>query len=211
MKELMTKLYVEQPRLHRSVKYFTEIGPDLARKVPTSNKHFSDYLGAPNDEEFHFSEMSELRIMTFEKNMKPKSSYGEDLVSSKILKSIIPTIIQPIKHLINLSLSTCYFPDNFKIAKVIPIFKDSDPHDFCNYRPISLLNSLSRLIESFVCFQVTGFADSSDIFYKHQYGFRANHSIVHPWLHFFEIIFQALNKGKINLTFFIDLKKHLTL
>ena len=66
---------------------------------------------------------------------------------------------------------------------------------------------MSRLIESIVCFQVTGFADSSDIFYKHQYGFRAKHSIVHPLLHFSDIIFQALNEGKINLTLFIDLKK----
>ena len=53
-----------------------------------------------------------------------------------------------------------------------------------------------RLIESIVCFQVTGFADVSDIFYKHQYGFRAKPSI-----------FQALNEGKINVTLFINLKR----
>ena len=43
-------------------KYFTEIGPDLAQKIPSSRKHFSDFLGAPNTEDFQFSEMSELRI-----------------------------------------------------------------------------------------------------------------------------------------------------
>ena len=48
-------------------KYFTEIGPDLAQKIPSSRKHFSDFLGAPNTEDFQFSEMSELRIMNFVK------------------------------------------------------------------------------------------------------------------------------------------------
>ena len=151
--------------------------------------------------------MSEIRILHFVNNMKPKTSYGEDLISNKILKFIAPSIIQPLKHLINLSLKTGYFPDKFKIAKIIPIFKDSDKHEFCNYRPISLLNSLSRLIESIVCFQVTGFTDVCEIFYKHQYGFRARHSVIHPLLHFSENILNSLNEGKINLTFFIDLKK----
>ena len=64
--------------------------------------------------------------------MKPKSSYGQDLAYNKILKSMMPTISQPIKQLINLSLSTGYVLDNFKIAKIIPIFKDSDPHAFYN-------------------------------------------------------------------------------
>ena len=94
-----------------------------------------------------------------------------------------------------------------KVAKVIPIYKDSDCHDFSNYRPISLINSLSRLIESIVCFQLTGFSDACDLFATHQYGFRARHNVTHPLLHFSEKIFQALNEGKISLAIFIDLKK----
>ena len=75
--------------------------------------HFSDFLGAPNTEDFEFSEMSELPIMNFVKQMKPKSSFGADLVSNKMFKSVMPTIIQPVKHLINLSLKTGYSPDSF--------------------------------------------------------------------------------------------------
>ena len=57
--------------------------------------------------------------------MKSKSSYGADSISNKVLKFIAPTIIQPLKHLINISLRTGYFPDELKIAKIIPIYKDS--------------------------------------------------------------------------------------
>ena len=139
--------------------------------------------------------------------MKSKSSFGEDCISNNVLKLISITIIQPLKHLINLSLSTGYFPDQFKTAKVVPIFKDSDSHEFSNYRPISLLNSMSRLFESIVCFQVTGFADASDIFYEHQYGFRSKHNVSHPLLHFSEKILNALNNNKFNIAIFLDLKK----
>ena len=188
-------------------RYFTEVGPDLASKIPDSKKHFSNFLGTPNKQDFKFSEMSEIRILNFIKNMKPKSSFGEDCISNNVLKLIAPTIIQPLKHLINISLTTGYFPDQFKIAKVIPIFKESDCHEFSNFRPISLLNSISRLFESIVCFQVTGFTDACDILYKHQYGFRAKHNINHPLLHFTDNIFNALNNNKFNISIFIDLKK----
>ena len=75
------------------------------------------------------------------------------------------------------------------------------------YCPISLLNSISCLFESIVCFQVTGFADACNILYKHQYGFRANHNINHPLLHFSENIFQALSNNKFNISIFLDLIK----
>jgi hypothetical protein len=187
--------------------YFTEIGPKLADAIPTSKNNFSDFLGTPHTQEFKFCEMSEIRILNFIKSMKSKSSYGEDCISNNVLKLIAPTIIQPLKHLINLSLKTGFFPDQLKVAKIIPIFKESSRNEFSNYRPISLLNTFSRLIESVVCFQLTGYANAYDIFYSHQYGFRAKHNINHPLLHFTDKVFNALNNNKLNISIFIDLKK----
>ena len=188
-------------------KYFVEIGPKLAEKVPTSSKLFSDFLGPKTESDFKFSELSETRLFNFIKKMKPKMSFGEDLVSTKVLQFVAPTIFRPLRHLINLSLTSGYFPQKFKIAKIVPIYKDSDQHEFNNYRPISLLSSLSRLLESIVSYQLTAFADAFNIFYKHQYGFRAKHSIVHPLLHFTDNVFKALNEGNINISIFVDLKK----
>ena len=124
-------------------RFFTEIGPKLAEKIPQSTKPFSDFLGSKHENEFKFSELSEERLFNFIKKMKPKTSFGEDLVSNKVLQFVAPNILQPLKHLINLSLRTGHFPQKFKIAKIVPIHKDSDQREFANYRPISLLSTLS--------------------------------------------------------------------
>ena len=188
-------------------KYFTDIGPKLAGEIPSSTKPFSNFLGLRNENDFKFSELSEFRLYNFIQKIKPKTSFGQDLVSSKVLQFVAPTILKPLKHLINLSLRTGHFPQQFKVAKIVPIYKDSDKHEFNNYRPISLLSSLSRLLESIVSFQLTAFAEAHNIFYKHQYGFRTKHSVVHPLLHFTENILKALNEGMINISIFVDLRK----
>ena len=74
--------------------------------------------------------------------MKNKSSYGPDLISPKLLKSSLPFLVDPLCHLFNLSFKTGFVPQQLKQAKVIPIFKSGDKHDFNNYHPISLLSKL---------------------------------------------------------------------
>ena len=188
-------------------KFFADIGPNLADKVPKSSRSFSDYLGSKTNSDFQFSELSQVRLYNFIKKMKPKTSYGEDLVSSKVFQFVAPVILRPLRHLINLSLKTGYFPSQFKVAKVIPIHKESDRREFNNYRPISLLSSFSRLLESIVSFELTAFADAYNLFYKHQYGFRAKHSVSHSLLYFTQNILEAINNDKINISIFVDLKK----
>ena len=78
--------------------------------------------------------------------MKNKTSCGYDQISSNLLKQIYPSISTPLIHLFNLSFQTGYIPDNFKVAKVIPIFKSGDKHSFNNYRPISLISNMGKII-----------------------------------------------------------------
>ena len=71
-------------------------------------------------------------------------------ISNKILKEIAPIIITPLHYLINLSLETGFVPTEFKLSKVVPVFKDGEKHDFNNSRHISLLSSFSKLFEKIV-------------------------------------------------------------
>ena len=141
--------------------------------------------------------------------MKPKLSSGTEFISNKLLKHIAPIIIGPLHYLINLSLESGYIPRELKIAKIVPVFKDGDCHSYTNYRPISLLNSFSKLLEKIVARQLIGFLDAHNIIYKHQYGFRAKHNTSHPVLHFAEKMYNALNQNspEKTLAIFIDLKK----
>ena len=141
--------------------------------------------------------------------MKPKISSGADFISTKLLKEIAPLIITPLHYLINISLETGFVPAEMKLAKIVPVFKDGNCHEYTNYRPISLLSSFSKLLERIVSRQLIRFLHINEIFYKHQYGFRAGHSTSHSVLHLTDKIYNSLNQkpsGK-TLTIFIDLKK----
>ena len=106
-------------------------------------------------------------------------------------------------------METGYVPPEIKLAKIVPVFKEGNTHEYTNYRPISLLNSFSKLLEKIVSRQLIRFLNVNNIIYKHQYGFRAGHNTSHPVLHLTDEIYKALNQkpsGK-TLTVFIDLKK----
>ena len=75
-----------------------------------------------------------------------KNSCGFDGVSTKLLKVIEPVIFKSLTLLINQVLYSGVFPDKVKIAKVIHIFKKADPSLFENYRPISLLPTMSKVL-----------------------------------------------------------------
>ena len=73
-------------------------------------------------------------------------------------------------------LHTGICPNAFKIAKVIPIFKKGDPSLLTNYRPISLLPTLSKIFERAIFTQLYSFFITNNILCEQQYGFKARHS-----------------------------------
>ena len=108
-----------------------------------------------------------------------------------------------------MSLESGYIPRELKVAKIVPVFKDGDCHNFTNYRPISLLSSFAKLIEKNVARQLIGFLNAHNIIYQHQYGFRSKHNTSQPVLHFADKIYNALNQNPPakTISIFIDLKK----
>ena len=115
--------------------FFSTIGPKLAQAIPTASipeNNFKKFLPSPPDEKFIFSPVSELQLMQHTKNLKSKWSHGDDLISNNLLKASIPYILQPLKNLINLSLKTGFVPEQIRVAKIIPLFKEGDPKEFNN-------------------------------------------------------------------------------
>ena len=189
--------------------FFSNIGPQLADKIPTSSKHFLDFMPLPVAENFVFANITPEIVLNNVKKLKSKSSSGPDHVSSKLLKDIIHVIAEPLAHVFNLSFKTGYIPVQLKTAKVIPIYKDGDKHCFSNYRPISLLSNFALLLEKIAASQMILYLNKYNILYEHQYGFRRNHCTIHPVLHFLDKIYKGFNKDTpdYTLSVFIDLKK----
>ena len=81
------------------------------------------------------------------RELKPKRSVGFDEIPSKVLKSSPDIVLVASSNIFNLSLSAGKFINDFKLAKVFPVFKKGDPHVMNNYRPISLLSCMSKILE----------------------------------------------------------------
>ena len=189
--------------------FFANIGPTLASDIGATNINFQTFLPESNSNSFRFSRVSEMDILYTCKQMKPKLSSGSDFISTKLLNEIAPLIITPLHYLINISLETGFVPTEMKLAKIVPVFKEGNCHEFTNYRPISLLNSFSKLLKKIVSKQLIRFLHIHQLLYKHQYGLCAGNSTSHSVLHLTDEIYKALNNrpsGK-TLTVFIDLKK----
>ena len=137
--------------------FFVNIGPKLASDIPSGGNSFNNYLTGSYNQNFVFNKVNTKMIIEITKSFKPKTSVGKDNISTKLLKEIIPHIAECLAHLFNLSFKSGYIPSQFKTAKVIPIFKTGDKHDFNNYRPISLLSSLSKLLEKIVTKQLINY------------------------------------------------------
>ena len=129
--------------------FFINIGSNLASKIKTKGKEdFRSYLTFNNKGgNFKFKRVSEKDVNHIILNLKPKTTTGYDNLSPKLIKSISHIISKPITLLINQSFKSGIFPTKLKIAKVIPIYKKADPKLIENYRPISLLPTISIIFE----------------------------------------------------------------
>ena len=115
--------------------------------------------------------------------------------------------MSPLAELINKSFQSGIFPDIFKIAKVIPIFK-SESRVLCNnYRPISLLSNISKLIEKLMHKRVYSFLEQQNFFYNAQFGFRLSLSTNNALMSITENIQSQLDQNKFCTGVFVDLKK----
>ncbi len=189
--------------------YFINIGHKTSQNVPKVNKHYTQYLSNPNINSMLLDIVEPNDVLEITRGFKPKISSGHDDISTKLLKDTIDIIQLPITHIINKSFQNGKMPDALKIAKVIPIYKNSETDLPKNYRPVSLLSSFSKIIEKLMYKKVFSFLNHNLILYKHQYGFRAKHSTIHPIIHLLNECSEANIKQpkEFTLSIFCDLSK----
>ena len=186
--------------------FFTNIGPKLANKLKTKVKP-ETYLKENNCHSFKFRQTSAQEVDAIIRKIKPSHSSGIDGISSNLLKFLKPALVDPLTLIINQSIKKGIFPSKLKIAKVIPIYKKSDRDSFNNYRPISLLPSISKVFESVIYKQIYAHLEKFKILTEKQYGFRKKRSTELATLELIDNIIQDMEKGDLPICFFIDLSK----
>lgn len=191
-------------------KYFTEIGPKFANAVDTATndaKHYLQKNKQRNKDSFFLSPTDPNEILRILNKCKPKTSKGHDNISTKLLKCLGTSVCLPLSIVINKSLANGKVPDSLKLAKVIAIHKSKSKDEFTNYRPISLLPSVSKLLEKIVHKRLMFFFESYDLLYDNQYGFRPNRSTVDAVTKLLTDINSSLNNNNMSLSVFLDLSK----
>ena len=137
--------------------------------------------------------------------LQTKKATGVDGISAKILKACTNSIAQPISSLINFTFDTNSFPRNLKQAQVLPIFKKKDPLDKQNYRPVSILPTISKIYERAIHDQLTTFFDN--IFSPFLAAFRRGFGCQTTLLRLVEDWKLALDQHKCVAAILMDLSK----
>ena len=152
------------------------------------------------------STVTDIEVNRLIRNLKD-SAAGWDDIESKIIKTAHDTITKPLTHLCNLSLNNGIFPDQLKLAKVVPIFKSGDVMLFNNYRPVSVLPIFSKILERVMYSRFLNYLNKNKILYEFQFGFRSGHSTYMPLIVLVDRISNALEKGECVIGLFLDFSK----
>ena len=188
--------------------YFTNIGPSLASNIKTNtDKTFDYFLGRPRALKFTFNQITETDVIKIIDGLPSKNSSGIDDMSPNLLKSIKHEISKPITLIINQCFQKGIFPDKLKIAKVVPIYKCNDETALNNYRPISVLPSLSKVFERVIFNQIHEYFNLHNLYYGNQYGFRKGHSTELAILEVIDRVTLSLDIGDTPINIYLDLSK----
>ena len=148
-----------------------------------------------------------MEIMKIITKLPNKASSGYDKVSNKLLKLLKEELSKPLCELFNASLAQGTFPSNMKLSEVVPLHKGNKRNAPENYRPISLLVTISKVLEKLVYKRVYGFLQLNNSLYISQYGFRSNHSTDNAVTELLGEILKNLENKKYTLAIFLDLSK----
>ena len=126
--------------------FFCSVAAGVQSEVPFSYKTFFEYLPPPNRDSFFISPCTKEEIIEIISNFKPKKSAGPSSIPTKILRLLTDDISEHLSIIFNLSFATGIFPEKLKVAKVIPIHKKDSKLECSNYRPISLLSNIDKIL-----------------------------------------------------------------
>ena len=186
--------------------YFVNVGSNLSREIPPTNRSFQSYMNAHNPNSIFLEPTSNIEILNIISDLKNKGP-GWDSVTAHIIKKSPNVIVDLLTHMVNLSISQGVFPKELKIAKVFPLFKAGDNRLMSNYRPISVLPVFSKIFEKIMYSRISNFLKKHDVLYKYQFGFRAGYGTNLALITLINKIITALDRGDIMIGVFLDFSK----
>ena len=194
--------------------FYENQAQNLLNKLPQATMKFdenslSTYYESNKIErnDFKLQNTSEDIVYRILNNIDPIKSAGIDNISGRFIKDGALILTRPIAQLCNLSINLSSFPTHCKIAKLKPIYKKGSKSDPANYRPISLLPLISKVIEKVIHDQMQNYLDKNKILYPYQSGFRSKYSTNSALTYLTNFVSEGFDKGIYTGMILIDLQK----
>ena len=174
--------------------YFTKVAHSIARAIDnTNNVKFTTYLKNSVPQTIVLTPPLPTEILNIIKSLNPNTGTGYDNISSFFLRLGGDVLAPKLFLYFSTALEFGIFPQIFKTGKVIPIFKSGDKQLLQNYRPFSLLPSLSKVLEKLIIKnRLMNFFVKHKVFYDSKYGFREKHGAIHALIEVITPIYERI-------------------
>ncbi|XP_065662272.1 uncharacterized protein LOC136084897 [Hydra vulgaris] len=186
--------------------FFISIPDELQKIIHSSHTNYN-YLKTPNPETIFIKPTDENEILSIILSLNDGKASGPYSIPIFILKFLAWDISPLLSKLFNLSFVTGIFPNIFKTTSVKPTHKKGLRLECNNYRPISLLSNISKILEKLMYSRIYYFLDKSKCLYGRQFVFRLKHSTSHALISITEMIRGAIDSGSFACGVFIGFQK----
>ena len=187
--------------------YFSTSPVKVQSEIPPTSKSFWDYLSPKVETPITLKEIDLKSLHQHICKLSNKKACGSDGISNQLLKDAGGNILPPLKHLFDTCIKCSKIPIVWKEASIRGIYKTGDKMDPKNYRPISLLSSVSKLFEKELAKQITDFLIEQKVLVNEQHGFRKSFSTCTSLLALTNEIYKNIEQSKYTSSLFLDLSK----
>ena len=175
--------------------------------ISEAAKHPLEYISKRFENNMTFTDTDSSEILDLILSQDDKKACGYDEINNKIIKKTANIVAPFLKILFNASMKQGEFPDCFKLAQITPLFKGGDKADLGCYRPISLLPSISKILEKIIQVRVMNFLTEEKVISEQQFGFRPKFSTEYAILDIYEKLIHNLDNTMSSCAIFLDLAK----
>ena len=191
-------------------KYFVSVASKIKEPPLASNfdklKEFCDKK-VPANTDFSIPCISQEKVKKYLKNIDITKATGSDNIGARLLKLAAPFISDSLMFICNQSILNSTFPDKWKEGKVRPLYKNGPKDDTNNYRPISILPGISKMLEKHVHDSLMTYLTSHKLLHSTQSGFRPNYSCETALLQMINKFLEAINNSQIIGMVMVDFRK----
>lgn len=210
-----TKLYDKKSVAGHFNHFFTEIASRLVNNLPihddsiydVDSVNFKDHYRSIIPDSFQLQEVTHEFVWNELQRIDINKSTGLDGIPARFLKDAAEIIINPILHIVNLSIRSGTVPNDMKLAKVIPLYKKKSRLDVGNYRPVSILSIVSKILEKSVFKQLNKYLVDNNMLYQFQSGFRGSYSTDTCLIHLQDHVRKQTASGLYTGMILLDIQK----